>query len=586
MSRRRAATARSARRAVVLMAVMIAVTMIAAAASIVLLRADALVTRTGSSLRYSQSRAAAWSGIRSAMAELADQREALLQGDSPTLTGTWTLIESKDAVGVVVRLIDLGAVGGPAEGTLVQAEGAKVNLNACNPELLGASGVVSADEAQRIGAVRGAGGLGSLADLSRDAAFTVDRIYGRILAPETQTVAGGNAEMAPAAPAGPSGSGSERDAALSSAASGEPSGAAGGGAGGAGGGAKSSALADVCTVFSADPNVQVGIAADASKYQGMPRINLGLGWTEDLVEPITERFGKDAVETTKQLLQGGTKFKSMKDVVAVFRQLNVPLRQWGSLLDAFTTSADPFVIGRVDLLRAGEEVLRTVPGIDAASAARIVAVRDRLDGGARREITWPVVEGILTQEQFELAVDSLTNRSMQWRIMVEAGRVRRGAQQGQELTDRVVLECVLDVGGPRPRVAYLREVTALQAVRSMLSSTGSKGDNAGGGDGSGDAGGGMFEVGPEGIPELGGTAEASMADAGGLQEDAGASTMNTDDAGVPGAADEGSAGGEPGSSEHSAAAETSTPGRSGPARGYDNRTGRWNPPRSQGGGRP
>ncbi|HLO40805.1 MAG TPA: hypothetical protein VK176_07260, partial [Phycisphaerales bacterium] len=338
-------------RAVVLMAVMISVAMIASAASIVLLRADAQVTGTAAVLRHSQSRAAALSGVRAALAELQGQRAKLLQGGTPELTGNWTLAEAGQNAGLTIRLVDLG----PTEGILLQPEAAKINLNSVAGGMVKRASEVIGLSQERLGAIKERGAIGSLSELGR-VGVSLDRVYGRVLSPES--VSAGSALAA--------GSGTNpKD--LDGASTGA---VVAGVAPATGISAMNSALADVCTVYSADPNVQVGISGAGTTYGGMPRINLGLGWSEDLVEPITKRFGKDAVETTRQLLKGGGEIKSMKDVVGVLRRLGVPNRQWGSLLDSFTTSADPFVIGRVDLLRAPASVLSTIPGIDEAAAER------------------------------------------------------------------------------------------------------------------------------------------------------------------------------------------------------------------------
>ncbi len=592
------------RRAVVLMAVMFAVTLIAVAATAVLLRADSESSRTASILRYSQSKAAAWSGVRSVLAELQAQRTKLLQGETPEITGSWALVEAKDSSGVVVRLVDLG----PADGTLAQPEASKVNINTVADALLSASGVVSAAEAASIAEGRRAGVLASMTDLigrgdaaSGSGGITVERLYGRVLAPDVSSTEAGSggrgatsmksSSASSSGAAGGAGGPSAGGASAGAAVAAIPS-AAGSGASAASGLASGpAALADVCTVFSADPNVQVGIAADAARYAGMARINLGLGWTDDLVQPITERFGKDAVETTKQLLQGGSKFKTMRDVVAVLRRLSVPIRQWGSLLDAFTTTSDPFVIGRIDLLRAGEQVLGTVPGIDAAAAGKIVAVRDRLDAAARRELTWPVLEGILTEDQFELAVDWITNRSMQWRVVVEAGRPRRAgavgaAGAGSDLADRVVLEAVLDVAAPRGRVAYMRDVSALQAMRLIALAAAGKNPQTPGVEG-------------PGVHEFGDERDLSGEGVGGLPGGNDQSTMSAERGGESAAAEAGravsqddrgtGAGQEPAEEpmQDASTARDSTIGQgAAPAvrtKGIDHRTGRWNAPRGQGG---
>lgn len=450
----RAALAPGSRRrrtGVVLLAVMIAVVLISASASVVLLRADAQATRTVSMLRHSQSRAAAWSGVKGVLAELASQRGVLVQGGEPTISASITLVDATERAAVIARLVSLV----PGEATVIQSEAAKVNINTVDEAAFGGSTVLDGAELAIVLEHRRVAPLSSLAELCGPPGISIERLYGRVLGADPTLamamVMPGEASVPTAASPGGAAPGGESLVTPS-------------GPGTAGG----TALSDVCTVFSADPTIQVGIGPDASTYTGAPRINLGLGWSDELAGPIAERFGTDAVQTTRQLLQGGTRFGSMRDVVGVLKQLGVPTRQWGSLLDAFTTSADPFELGKVDTLRASAAVLATVPGIDASAAERMVAVRDRLDAAVRREITWPLIEGILTPEQFAEAVDWITNRSLQWRVIVEAGRVRRSTTNDTtELTDRVVYEAVLDVAGRVPRVAYLREVTALPAVRAM-----------------------------------------------------------------------------------------------------------------------
>lgn len=433
------------RSAVVLIAVLMAVTLLATSASVVLLRADAAMTRTTSSLRHSQSRAAAWSGVRAVLSELSGSRDHLIRGGSPDVTGSWLLARTGELPAMTVRLIDLG----PSEGVLLQSEAAKLNLSILERWTDSRTGLLSEADESAILARVSAGPVGSVAELCGWMGITVDRVYGSVLGID-------------ATPAG------------------TLPGVSGPGVPGAASLPMLPALSDTCTVYSADPNVQVGIGPDGGGYSGAARINLGMGWTEDLVGPITRRFGADAVNVARQAIQGGSSLKTMKDVVGLLRRLGVPVRQWASFLDAFTTTADPFVIGRVDLLRADAATLAAVPGISREAAERIVDSRDRLDTSARREITWPLTEGMLSVEEFEEAVEFITNRSLQWRVMVEAGRARRGPSGSAvgELSDRVVLEAVLDVAGPRARVAYLRDVTALQAVR-MMNEEASPADDAG-----------------------------------------------------------------------------------------------------------
>jgi hypothetical protein len=106
-------------------------------------------------------------------------------------------------------------------------------------------------------------------------------------------------------------------------------------------------------------------------------------------------------------------------------------------------------------------------------------MRGRLEAEALRSVAWPAAEGVLTPEQFREAVDYLTTRSMQWRVRVEAGfeTAEEGpavflAEDAPKLRDRIVLEAVIDVSSERARVAYLREITMLDAARRRFAQAG------------------------------------------------------------------------------------------------------------------
>jgi hypothetical protein len=85
-------------------------------------------------------------------------------------------------------------------------------------------------------------------------------------------------------------------------------------------------------------------------------------------------------------------------------------------------------------------------------------------------LVWLVSESILTVDQFEQAIDLLTTRTLQWRVVVEAGFVDTGSDEGADfppLVDRVVVEAVIDVASERPRVAYLRDISMAAAAQAF-----------------------------------------------------------------------------------------------------------------------
>jgi hypothetical protein len=124
-------------------------------------------------------------------------------------------------------------------------------------------------------------------------------------------------------------------------------------------------------------------------------------------------------------------------------------------------------------------VLACVPGIDADTAAKLVRERANVDDDTKLTICWPVISGVLTEDQFQRAAGHLTMRSTQWRVIVEAGM--RDGTTGAELTeadraagadekpllDQVTVEAVIDVSGTRPRVAYLRDISLLLVAQSL-----------------------------------------------------------------------------------------------------------------------
>jgi hypothetical protein len=195
---------------------------------------------------------------------------------------------------------------------------------------------------------------------------------------------------------------------------------------------------------------------------------------------VDDRFGEGASTAVKQFFDRGTKFKGMADIVAAAISANVEPKDWAPIVDALTASADPYLIGLVDLNHAPAEVLSAVPGISVEAAGRIVNARDSVDAAARRTPVWPVIEGILQPQEYVKAADHLTIRSLQWRVRVEAGTASASDQdhgeQSAVLADRVVLEAVIDVASERPRIAYLRDVTLEDQVERLLGAEGEPGE--------------------------------------------------------------------------------------------------------------
>lgn len=224
-------------------------------------------------------------------------------------------------------------------------------------------------------------------------------------------------------------------------------------------------LADLVTVYSADPTVRSALEAAAADVVGEPR----------LIFPseVVSRTGETLViaDAARDLLLSdeAERLEGATDEASFLRRVisGIAPERRALLLDAITTSPDPFLLGRVDLTNASESVLAILPGLDAELAAEIVARRSGLSESRLASITWPLDEGVISGEQFLQLAPWITTRSLQFRVLVEAGfevasdQPRSGDFSTLELDQRIVAEVVIDVSGDRARIAYLRDVTWL-----------------------------------------------------------------------------------------------------------------------------
>ncbi len=407
------------RRGSVLLSVLIVVVIAALTGATAMYVAQAQASTASLTLRRTQARALAWSGVQAAMAEMAEQREALLDGGEPVLTEEWDLFQDGAARGIVRLSVFEG-------GTLCQSEAARLNLNTATASMLIALGLEE-ETANAMVAARAKSRFESVEALLEGRGVTASDLR---------------------SPAGP--------------------------AEGASGAEHPREIGSLLSVWSFDPNIQSGFGPGASDHRGNLRVNLDLEWSDSLKSAVEDRFGEGSSAALKTLLDGGATFKSMADVVAAIQRLNVDKGMWPELLDALTTSPDPYIPGRIDINRAPEDVIACIPGIDREAARTIVEKRAGLDAATLRSHAWPVTEGILTAEQFREAVDHVTSRSLQWRVRIEAG-VAAADERGEsaataELRDRIVVEAVIDVASERPRVAYLRDITMLEAATSLYES--------------------------------------------------------------------------------------------------------------------
>jgi DNA uptake protein ComE-like DNA-binding protein len=412
------------RRAFVLLAVLVIVPAALLVVTGLLVLAHAESAGAAAHARAIQSRARLWSGIQAVMTRLDEQRDEILAGRLPRLEDQYTVDESSGRRGVV-RL--LPAAG---DGRRLVPEAGKLDVNAADADALAATGLVDAALAAAIIENR-TGAIGrpfrAAEELLSVPGITADLLYGPLDALAVE----------PAAPAG-----------IAADAAGPRK------------------LLDRLTVFAVEPALQ---------RDGKLRINLNVPWSEELARRVDDRFGDGAGEALRRIMAEGTTFARDADIVRTLRSFNVPPQNWPPYLDTFTTGSGEHLFGRIDLNTAHEEALRGIPGIDADLAARIVASRSQLTSEQRATPAWPVLLGIIPPEDFAALADRVTTRSWTYRLRLAAGEVdadEADAPGGTDLPmrDTVACEVIIDLSSPRPRVAYLREVTLLRAAAVFLAS--------------------------------------------------------------------------------------------------------------------
>lgn len=429
----------NASRGSVLFAVLVVVAIGAMIGTSVMLRAQSHRALAGVGVRKTQTTALAWSGVNAAMAEMAAQRESILDGGEPTLTSEWELFREGAWRGVV-RLVPQGE-----SGQVCIPENARLDANLASKEMLAALPGVGDAIADKIIAARGQG-LSSIEPLRG--------LAGAPVADELRVVT-------PAPPSTHDGTTGDH------------------------------AWIDHLTVFSFDPDLQAGVAGNEAG-KGLQRVGLSNGWTDGARSAVADRFGEDIARVAEAVFKDAPPLTKDSQLVALLRRVGSKPKDWAAAMDFFATSPDEYRVGRVDLNRASEAVLACIPGIDAAAASKIVGTRESLSAATRLNVAWPAAEGILTEEQFEQAVDWLCVRSTQWRVRIEAGLlpVDEGVDSawpaqpsaGERFSDRaiesfddapppmthaMILEAVIDVSGRRPRLAYLRDVTYLGQANEL-----------------------------------------------------------------------------------------------------------------------
>lgn len=406
------------RRGVALLAVLLVVVVGALVGTIALDSSESVSVSARLSVNRRQARAVAWSGVLGVMSELTAQRDELLRGGEPELEQSWELFEDGRLVGRVTLEPLWGDADGLGEsgglGPIVESESAKLNLNTANAETLARFVGLGSERAGEIVSLRSGSGLSSVEDL---APIGID--------PDD--------------------------------ASGELGGVS---------------LVRLATATSGEPDECVGVGD--STRTGEARVVMGGGGEID--RRALSGVGREAMEVIERLRASTPEaIQGVGDAAAWMARSGVPPQNWSEALDVVGSGGGSWREGLVDINRAPEEVLASLPGIGAHARA-IAEARERLQPEARRGIAWPLEAGLVSAREMADAVPWLTTRSLQWRVRVAGELVRIDeASLGERVIDRVVFDVVLDLAGERARVSYLRDSTYLRAaegIRAVLLSEG------------------------------------------------------------------------------------------------------------------
>ncbi len=408
------------RRAFVLIAVLVVVASALLVATSLLFVAQAEAAGAAGTARAVQSRALAWSGVQAVMSTLNDQRDRILNGELPQVSAEYTIYETETRLGVV-RLLPIS----PRRERLVPEAGG-LDLNHVDADMLGDTGLLDAVSAQAVVSFREndpGRGFGSVAELLNVPGLTPETVYGPI---DELTVEDDAFE---------SGVLTERASTLY-------------------GHESPRGLADVVTVYGFEPALQ---------QNGKRRINLNVPWSDELGRRLDQRFGAGSSEILRRIFESGTTFENDAKIFGVLRFFDMDPSDWPQIIDALTTDPGEYHFGRLDINTASYEALVALPGIDAEQAAALVRVRESLSAEERATVAWPAIRGIVEPEAYDQLAGRITTRSWTYRVRVEAGEVNADDREGA-LTNPVIYEAVIDLSAPKPRVAYLRDITMLQSA--------------------------------------------------------------------------------------------------------------------------
>ncbi|MFZ9914741.1 MAG: hypothetical protein ACO3IB_05310, partial [Phycisphaerales bacterium] len=225
-------------------------------------------------------------------------------------------------------------------------------------------------------------------------------------------------------------------------------------------------LVSLCTVHarealvSADGSPRMDLIAAAGE-DGADRAEASLAQFDDAVREVLEEVARRAARGTP---------KDDGDIARALVERGVSTEDMLAVLDRCTLLAGRLAPARLDVQRADARTLAAIDGIGAERAERIVDLRDSLDAEERASTAWLVSRRVMDAGAHAAIAARITHRSTSWRMRVEARLVRAASDETGEpaaAEPTAAFDCIVDLSGERPRLAYLREVTLLPTARLL-----------------------------------------------------------------------------------------------------------------------
>ncbi len=191
---------------------------------------------------------------------------------------------------------------------------------------------------------------------------------------------------------------------------------------------------------------------------GEPRIHLNSASRQDLTDRLGGVLDADqitAIITHRPLGGVGdllTRSLSVPRAGGGSRPITISRAEFRGVVDLMTTVSASVLLGRVNVNTAGREVLRCVPGMTPQAIDAIVAYRQQASPVTLSTLGW-LLDGVLTPQQFAVAVEYLTTRSRQFRAHIACRRSPKGPA--------TYAEAVLTRGATHPGVLYLESYAGI-----------------------------------------------------------------------------------------------------------------------------